>query len=146
MVVTLTKKSGEPVHVFAEMDTGAFENLISKSFLKALGREDEVNHRDEESIKNISSSEYVPEGDINLSYQAGNFKPGQLHRTFTSNFVLTDDEDITILLGHPTLFRQLHALTIDPEYTSTPPDDLELYGKPPSSNRVDKLYIAPRKK
>jgi hypothetical protein len=145
MVITVFKKNGEPVNVWAEMDTGSFENLVSTTFLKMLDREDEVNMRAEETIKNIST-EYVPKGDISLKYHAGNFHPGKERRTFESNFVLTEDDDITILFGHPTLFHQLHALTIDPEYATKAPADLEMHGQPPASNRVDKLYIAPKKK
>jgi hypothetical protein len=144
MVLTVFKKNGDPVNVWAEMDTGSFENLVSSSFLKILDREDEVNLRAEETIKNISS-EYVPKGDIDLLYLAGNFDPSKERRTFKSNFVLTEDDDITILLGHPTLFHQLHALTIDHEYATKPPADLKMYGQPPASNRVDKLYIAKKK-
>jgi hypothetical protein len=145
MVVTVYKKNGEQVNVWAEMDTGAFENLVSTKFLKLLGREDEVIMRAEETIKSIGN-EYVPKGDVTLQYHAGNFHPGKERRTFESNFVLTEDDDITILFGHPTLFHQLHALAIDPEYTTKPPADMEMYGQPPASNRIDKLYIAPKKK
>jgi len=126
------------------MDTGAFENLVSTKFLQTLDREDEVDMRKEETIKNISTK-YKPKGDITLQYYTGSFHHGKERRKFESTFVLTKDNDITILLGHPTLFHQLHALTIDPEYATKPPADLEMYGEPPASNRIDKLYITKKK-
>jgi len=137
MIVTLQTKSGEAVHVWAEMDTGSFENLISQELLAHLGRDDEVNSREEVSIKTISGKDFTPKGDIDLSFTAGHKL-----KAFTSNFVIIDDNDIPLLLGRDMLFQQLHAFATDVEYQNEPPEDMKVWGTKPSPTRVDKLYLA----
>ena len=141
MLVTLQASNGDPVHVWAEMDTGSFENLISRELLTSLARDKEVNTREEEAIKTISGKEFTPKGDIDLSFSAGSKQ-----KAFTSNFVVIEDNDIALLLGRDLLLQQLHAFTTDPEYQNDPPQEMKIWGQKPSATRVDKLYMAkPRK-
>ena len=139
MIVTLKTQDDTPLQVWAEMDTGSFENLISQELLDKLDRGAEVNSRDEQPIKTISGKEIVPKGDINLSLAAG-----RKQKEFLSNFVIIDDNDISLILGRDMLFKELHAFTTDEEYTNEPVQNLEIFGKKPSAYRVDKLYMAPR--
>ena len=137
MIVTLQTKNNTPIHVWAEMDTGSFENLISQELLAQLDLADEVNTREETAIKTISGKEFVPQGDIDLSFAAG-----EKQKAFTANFVIIDDNDIPLLLGRDLLFEQLHAFTTDEEYQNEPPEGTEVWGTKPSATRVDKLYMA----
>ncbi|MCJ1479178.1 hypothetical protein MMC13_007862 [Lambiella insularis] len=137
MVVTLQTKSGDEVHVWAEMDTGSFENLISQELLEKLDLSSEVNSREEVSIKTISGKDFTPKGDIDLTFTAGHKQ-----KAFTSNFVIIEDNDIPLLLGRDMLYKQLHAFSTDVEYQNEPPEDMEIWGTKPSATRVDKLYMA----
>ena len=139
MIVTLKTSDDTPLYVWAEMDTGSFENLISQELLDKLGRGDEVKIRPEYAIKTIGEKEIVPKGDIDLSLVAG-----RKQKEFLSNFIIITNSDISLLLGRDMLFKELHAFTTDDEYTNEPAQDLEIFGKKPSAYRVDKLYMAPR--
>lgn len=136
-MVTLQTKGGEDIHVWAEMDTGSFENLVSQELLAKLERDDEVNVREEQAIKTISEKVFTPKGDIDLSFTAG-----KKQKAFTANFVIIDNNEIPLLLGREALFQQLHAFTTDVEYQNDPPKDMEIWGSRPSATRVDKLYLA----
>ena len=139
MIVSLQTKDDIPVHVWAEMDTGSFENLISQGLLDKLGRDAEVNSRSELPIRTIVGKTFVPKGDIDLTFVAG-----RKQKSFTSNFVIINDNELGLLLGRDMLFKDLHAFTTDDEYTNEPAQGLEIFGKKPSGYRVDKLYMAPR--
>lgn len=136
-MVTLQTQGGEDIHVWAEMDTGSFENLVSQELLEKLERTDEVNLREEQAIKTISEKVFTPRGDIDLSFIAG-----QKQKAFTANFVIIDNNEIPLLLGRHALFQQLHAFTTDVEYQNDPPKAMEIWGSRPSATRVDKLYLA----
>ncbi|MCJ1401867.1 hypothetical protein MMC11_005084 [Xylographa trunciseda] len=140
MLVTLQSKTGTPIHVWAEMDTGSFENFISQELVGKLERRDEVNSRPEHPIKTIEGKEFSPKGDIDLSFTAG-----VKQKTFQDNFVLVEDNDIALLLGRDMLFKKLHAFTTDDEYSNEPATEVDIFGKKPSADRVDKLYKAPKK-
>ena len=139
MIVTLQAKDDTPLHVWAEMDTGSFENLISQALLDKLDRGADVNSRPEHPIKTIEGKTFVPKGDIDLSFVAG-----RKQKAFKSNFVIIEDNDVPLLLGRDMLFKELHVFTTDDEYTNQPVEDLKIFGKKPSADRVDELYMAPR--
>lgn len=138
-MVTLQTKGGEDIHVWAEMDTGSFENLVSQELVAKLERNDEVNLREEQAIETISGKVFVPKGDIDLSFTAG-----KKQKAFTANFVIIENNQVPLLLGRHALFEQLHAFATDAEYQNDPPQAMEIWGSRPSATRVDslnKLYM-----